>query len=142
MMVMMLQQTTDLRGFETKPMINLYKGIHKDKPRKHLPKDPDTLSGHSSPHSSNTNSDPTPTDSGHTTPLGSGHNTPDLDMANKWKYYRDIPKFTGAPGEMGATHLTKLSDMFKIFEIQIPNDPDCWSSRSHRFVQNFIEWPS
>ena len=43
-------------------------------------------------------------------------------MANKWKYYRDIPKFTGAPGEMGATHLTKLSDMFKIFEIDIPND--------------------
>ena len=68
---------TDLRGFETKPMIDLYKGIHKDKPRKHLPKDPDTLSGHSSPHSSNTNFDPTPTNSGHTTPLGSGHNTPD-----------------------------------------------------------------
>ena len=106
---------SDLRGFEIKPMINLYKGIHKDKLRKHLPKDPDNLSGQSSPHSSNTNPNPTPTNSGHTTPLGSGHNTPDPNMANKWKYYRDIPKLTGAPGEMGATHLTKLSDMFKIF---------------------------
>ena len=44
-------------------------------------------------------------------------------MANRWKYYRDIPKFTGAPGEMGQTHLTKLGDMFKIFEIEVPNDP-------------------
>ena len=116
---------TDLHGFELKPMVNLYKGIYKDKPRKHLPKDPENLSGPSSPHSGNTNPTPTPTpsNSGNTTPLGSRHSTPDPNMANKWKYYRDIPKFVGAPGEMGQTHLTKLSDMFKIFEIQIPNDP-------------------
>ena len=116
---------SDLIGFELKPMVNLYKGVHKDKPRKHLPKDPDDLSGQSSPQSGNTNPTPTPTpsNSGHTTPLGSRHTTPDPNMANKWKYDRDIPKFTGAPGEMGATHLTKLSDMFKIFEIEVPNDP-------------------
>ena len=44
-------------------------------------------------------------------------------MANRWKYYRGIPKFTGAPGEMGATHLIKLGDMFKIFDITIPDQP-------------------
>ena len=116
---------SDLTGFELKPMVNLYKGIYRDKIRKHLPKDPDDLSRHSSPHSGNSNPTPTPTPtgSGHTTPPRSGHNTPDLNMANKWKYYRDIPKFVGAPGEMGQTHLTKLSDMFKIFEIQVPDDP-------------------
>ena len=116
---------TDLTGFELRPMVDLYKGIYTDRIRKHLPKDPDNLSGHSSPHSGNTNPTPTPTpsSSGHTTPPESGHSTPDPNMANKWKYYRDIPKFVGAPGEMGQTHLTKLSDMFKIFEIQVPNDP-------------------
>ena len=105
---------SDLHGFELRPMINLYKGVNKDKHRKHLPKDPDNLSGQSSSNSGNTTPTPTPSN---VTPLESGHNTPNPDMANKWKYYRDIPKFTGAPGEMGATHLTKLSDMFKIFEI-------------------------
>ena len=114
---------TDLHGFELKPMVDLYKGIHRDKPRKHLPKNPDNLSGQSSPHSGNTNPTPTPSNSGNTTPIGSRHNTPDPNMANKWKYYRDIPKFVGAPGEMGQTHLTKLSDMFKIFEIEVPDDP-------------------
>ena len=105
---------SDLSGFELKPMVNLYKGIYKDKTRKHLPREPDNLSGQSSPHSGNTNPTPTPTpsSSGHITPPRSGHNTPDPNMANKWKYYRDIPKFVGAPGEMGQTHLTKLSNMF------------------------------
>ena len=42
-------------------------------------------------------------------------------MAKKWtSHYRDIPKFTGAPGEMGDTHLIKLNDMSKLFEIQEP----------------------
>ena len=36
---------TDLHGFELKPMVDLYKGIHRDKLRKHLPKNPDNLSG-------------------------------------------------------------------------------------------------
>ena len=45
-------------------------------------------------------------------------------MAKKWtSHYRDIPKFTGAPGEMGATHLIKLNDMSKLFEIQEPVNP-------------------
>ena len=116
---------SDLSGFELTPMVNLYKGVYKDKPRKHLPKEPDNLSGQSSPHSGNTDPTHTPTPAGskHTSPSGSGHNTPDPDMANKWKYYRDIPKFTGAPGEMGATYLIKLKDMFKIFEIEIPEEP-------------------
>ena len=118
---------SDLRGFELKPMVNLHKGIYKDKPRKHKPREPDNLSGQSSPHSGNTDTHQSPPAGGehsdHTSLSGSGHNTPDLEMANKWKYYRDIPKFTGAPGEMGATHLTKLKDMFKIFEIEIPEDP-------------------
>ena len=45
-------------------------------------------------------------------------------MAKKWtSHYRDIPKFTGAPGEMGATHLIKLHDMSTLFDIQEPKDP-------------------
>ena len=44
-------------------------------------------------------------------------------MAKKWtSHYRDIPKFTGAPGEMGATHLIKLNDMSTLFDIQEPQD--------------------
>ena len=111
-------------------MINLYKEVHKDKPRIKKPKEPEqSVSGDSTPHSGNTNPTPTPTltppTSGHNTPLESGHSTPDPEpnMANSWKYYRDIPKFTGAPGEKGATHLIKLWDMFKIFEIAVPKNP-------------------
>ena len=36
---------------------------------------------------------------------------------------RDIPKFTGAPGEMGATHLIKLNDIITLFDIQEPKNP-------------------
>ena len=46
-------------------------------------------------------------------------------MAKKWtSHYRDIPKFTGAPGEMGATHFIKLNDMSTLFDIQDPKNPD------------------
>ena len=101
---------SDLHGFKTKPMINLYKGVHKDKPRIKKPKEPEpSVSGNSTPHSGKISPTPVPTLSGHSTP------DPEPKMANRWKYYRDIPKFTGAPGEMGATHLIKLGDMFKIF---------------------------
>ena len=45
-------------------------------------------------------------------------------MAKKWtSHYRGIPKFTGAPGEMGATHLIKLNDMITLFDIQEPKNP-------------------
>ena len=45
-------------------------------------------------------------------------------MAKKWNsHYRDNPKFAGAPGEMGDTHLIKLNDMNKLFEIQEPVKP-------------------
>ena len=44
-------------------------------------------------------------------------------MAQKWtSHYRDIPKFTGAPGEMEATHLIKLKDMSTLFDIQEPQN--------------------
>ena len=109
---------SDLHGFKTKPMINLYKGVHKDKPRIKKPKEPEpSVSGNSTPHSGNISPTPVPTLSGHSTP------DPEPKMANRWKYYRDIPKFTGAPGEMGATHLIKLGDMFKIFDIAVPENP-------------------
>ena len=46
------------------------------------------------------------------------------NMAKRWtSHYRDIPKFTGAPGEMGATHLIKLKDMSTLFDIQEPQQP-------------------
>ena len=46
------------------------------------------------------------------------------NMAKKWNsHYRDNPKLTGAPGEMGDTHLIKLNDMNKLFEIQEPVKP-------------------
>ena len=45
-------------------------------------------------------------------------------MAKMWtSHYRDIPKFTGAPGEMGATHLIKLNNMSTLFDIQEPQQP-------------------
>ena len=106
---------TDIHGFQIKPMVDLYKGVYKDKPRKEKPKDPEQKTPENSPVSSQHT---TPQNSGHNTPVGGA--TPEPNMANRWKYYRDIPKFTGAPGEMGATHLIKLGDMFKIFEIEIP----------------------
>ena len=116
---------SDIHGFQVRPMINLYKDVHRDKPRIKTPKEPEqNLSENSSPNSGNSNPTPTPPNSGHTTPQLGGNNTPDPDMANRWKYYRDIPKFTGAPCEMGATHLIKLGDMFKIFDIAVPNNPD------------------
>ena len=112
---------SDIYGFQVKPMLNLYKGVHRNKHRIEIPKEPEqNLSGNNLCGSRNSNPTPTPPNSGHTTPQGSGHSTPDPDMANRWKYYRDIPKFTGAPGEMGATHLIKLGDMFKISEIEVP----------------------
>ena len=107
-------------------MINLYKGVQKDKPRIEKPKESES-SGESNP----TTPHNSPPHSGHSTPAGSGqHNlsqsrspSPEPNKANRWKYYRDIPKFTGAPGEMGATHLIKLGDMFKIFDIEVPAQP-------------------
>ena len=103
---------SDIHGFQVRPMINLHKGVYRDKPRIEIPKEPEqNISGNSSPNSR------------HTTPHSSGSTTPEPEMANRWKYYRDIPKFTGAPGEMGATHLIKLGDMFKIFDIEIPQNP-------------------
>ena len=60
------------------------------------------------------------------TPLSSVHSggAEPENMAKKWKsHYRDIPKFTGAPGEIGANHLIKLNDMSTLFEIQEPKDP-------------------
>ena len=54
-------------------MINLYKEVHRDKPRIKKPKEPEqSVSGDSTPHSGNTNPTPTPT----LTPPTSGHNTP------------------------------------------------------------------
>ena len=37
-------------------------------------------------------------------------------------HYRDIPKFTGAPGEMVATNLIKLNDMSTLFDLQEPQN--------------------
>ena len=143
---------SDIHGFYTNPnRINFYKGIHKDKPRIGNPKsqdnwgeDPETRPGSADPNSnpdpsSNSSHHTTPNTSVHNTPVGSvhssGHNTPQPDnMANRWKYYRDIPKFTGAPGEMGATHLIKLGDMFKIFEITVPDQPD---NDAHEIIDLF-----
>ena len=64
-----------------------------------------------------------------TTPLSSVHSrhsseSEPANMAKKWiSHYRDIPKFTGAPGEMGATHLIKLNDMSTLFDIKEPENP-------------------
>ena len=129
---------SDIHGFYTRPMINLYKGVHRDKHRVRVPKEPDqSLPGQiSSANTSPVNKTPTPTpsNSGNTTPQVSGHSTPDIDMANRWKYYRDIPKFHGAPGEMGQTHLIKLGDMFKIFEIEVPENP---AHNAHEVIDLF-----
>ena len=116
---------SDIHGFYTRPMINLYKGVYRDKHRVKAPRDPDQdLQGQNlSADNSPVNRTSTPSNSGNITPQNSDHSTPDADMANRWKYYRDIPKFNGAPGEMGATHLIKLGDMFRIFDITVPEDP-------------------
>ena len=58
-----------------------------------------------------------------TTPLSSVHSgeSEPENIAEKWTSdYRNIPKFTGPPGEMGATHLIKLIDVSTLFDIPEP----------------------
>ena len=65
------------------------------------------------------------------------------NMAKKWNsHYRDNPKFTDTPGEMGDTHLIKLNDMKKFFEIQEPVKPGDNAQEISRFVKDFFEWSS
>ena len=70
-------------------------------------------------------------------------------MAKKWtSHYRDIPKVTGALGEMGATHVIKLNDMSKLFEIQEPVNPgdnaqeiiDLFKTSLNGPARNWYEW--
>ena len=118
----------DVLGFKT-GKFDFYQRVKKDKPRIRKPQHPQT--GDQSESSEETKS-PLSSKSNYlhssrsTTPLSSvlsGGLEP-KNMAKKWtSHYRDIPKFTGAPGEMGATHLIKLNDMSTLFEIQEPKEP-------------------
>ena len=118
----------DIPGFET-GKFDFYQNVIKDRPRIGKPKEQrqigkgvqtqdktETLSSKSDSLQSSRS----------TTPLSSVHSRgPDSpeNMAKKWTlHYRDIPKFTGAPGEMGATHLIKLNDMSTLFDIQEPQN--------------------
>ena len=121
----------DVPGFET-GKFDFYQKVIKNKPRIRKPKEHKQPGRHSqSPD--NTGKNPQNSKSNSTqssrsiTPLSSVHSgEPEPEnMAKKWtSHYRDIPKFTGAPGEMGATHLIRLNDMSKLFEIQEPQNPD------------------
>ena len=116
----------DVPGFET-GKFDFYQKVKKDKPRIRKPKQhkqPDehrqSLDETKTPLNSKSNSLHS---SRYTTPLSSVHSGESVpeNMAQKWtSHYRDIPKFTGAPGEMRATHLIKLNDMSTLFEIQEP----------------------
>ena len=111
---------------------DFYQNVSKDKPRIRKPKEQKQIGKGSQTQdktetlSSKSNSLQS---SRSTTSLSSVHSRgSDLpeNMVKKWtSHYRDIPKFTGAPGEMGATHLIKLNDMSTLFDIQEPQD-GCW----------------
>ena len=119
----------DVPGFKT-GKFDFYQKVKKDKPRIRKPKQHKQTDDQSessdetkkTPLNSKSNSLHS---SRSTTPLLSVHSggSEPENMAKKWtSHYRDIPKFTGAPGEMGATHLIKLNDMSTLFEIQEPKD--------------------
>ena len=120
----------EVPGFE-RGKFGFYQNMIKDKPRIRKPREHKQPDKHSqSPE--NTKKTPLNSKSNSTlssrcpTPLSSVHSseTGPENMAKKWtSHYRDIPKFTGSPGEMGATHLIKLNDMSKLFEIQEPQNP-------------------
>ena len=121
----------DVPGFET-GKFDFYQRVKKDKPRIRKPKEHKQADEHS--QSSSDESKKTPLNSKSnslhssrsTTPLSSVHSggSEPGNMAKKWtSHYRDIPKFTGVPGEMGATHLIKLNDMSTLFDIQEPQQP-------------------
>ena len=109
---------------------DFYQRVKKDKPRIRKPKQhkqTDDQKDSSDEAKSPLNSKSVSLHSSRsTTPLSSVHSDPSepKNMAKKWtSHYRNIPKFTGAPGEMGATHLIKLNDMSTLFDIQEPKDP-------------------
>ena len=119
---------SDIPSFE-KGKFDFLQKIIKDQPRIKRPnksKQPDRQSV--SPDSAKTVQSNSVHSSRSTSPLSSSHSS-DLqselaNMVKKWtSHYRDTPKFTGAPGEMEATHLIKLKDMSKLFEIQEPKNP-------------------
>ena len=118
----------DVPGFKT-GKFDFYQRVKKDKPRIRKPQHQQT--GDQSESSDETKSPlNSKSNSLHssrsTTPLSSVHSggSEPRNMTKKWtSHYRDIPKFTGAPGEMGATHLIKLNDMSTLFEIQEPKEP-------------------
>ena len=120
----------DVPGFET-GKFEFYQNVIKNKPRIRKPKEHKPIN---KPTQSPEETRKTPLNSKSnslqssrsTTPLSSVHSSKSKleNMAKKWtSHYRDIPKFTGAPGEMGATHLIKLNDMSTLFDIQEPKDP-------------------
>ena len=120
----------DVPGFET-GKFEFYQNVIKNKPRIRKPKEHKQTN---KPTQSPEETRKTPLNSKSnslqssrsTTPLSSVHSSKSKleNMAKKWtSHYRDIPKFTGAPGEMGATHLIKLNDMSTLFDIQEPKDP-------------------
>ena len=118
----------DVPGFKT-GKFDFYQSVKKDKPRIRKPQHPqpgdqsEASDETKSPLNSKSNSLHS---SRSTTPLSSVHSggSGPKNMAKKWtSHYRDIPKFTGTPGEMGATHLIKLNDMSTLFDIQEPKEP-------------------
>ena len=119
----------DVPGFE-RGKSDFYQRVKKDKPRIRKPKKHRQADEHS--HSDESKESPLNSRSNSlhssrsTTALSSVHSIgPEPgNMAKKWtSHYKDIPKFTGAPGEMGTTHLIKLNDMNTLFDIQEPKDP-------------------
>ena len=120
----------DVPGFDTSKF-DFYQNVIKDKPRIRKPRE-NKQPGKDSQTSKPTKKAPPNSKSSSSqssrsaSPLSSVHSSESEpgNMAKKWtSHYRDIPKFTGAPGEMGATHLIKLHDMSTLFDIQDPKDP-------------------
>ena len=109
----------DVPGFETSKF-DFYQNVVKDKPRIRKPKEhkpskdsqvPDNTEPRKTPSKSNSLASSRSSTS--LSSVHSGTSEPE-NMAKKWtSHYRDIPKFTGAPGEMGATHLIKLNDCLR-----------------------------